>query len=198
MIIILKKDIPVGGGLGGSSADIAGVLLAMKKLFKVKKDIKSLADSLGSDSGYMAMGGLAIISGRGEKVFKLKSQKKFELLILTQNKMVTAKDSYHRFDEQDKAPEPVTDKAVSYLQDGNLQGFLSTLKNDLYIPSAEILPEIKENLLAMENAGADKALMTGSGSAVYGIFLSKAKRNKAYKQLKAEYGKYLIKTKTLW
>lgn len=196
--IILKKNIPVGGGLGGSSADIAGVLLAMKKLFGIKKDVKSIADSLGSDSGYMTSGGLAIISGRGDKVFNLKSQKKFNLLILAQNKMVSAGESYRRFDEQGVVNPPVTDKAVSLLQDGNVNEFLSVIKNDLYLPSASVLPEIRDNINAVKNAFADKVLMTGSGSAVYGIFLSKAKRNKAYKQLKATFGKYVIKAKTLW
>jgi hypothetical protein len=75
--IIVDKSIPVGAGLGGSSADIAGVLLAMQKLFGVKKDIKPLADSLGSDSGYMLSVRPAIISGRGDKVIDLNEKKSF-------------------------------------------------------------------------------------------------------------------------
>lgn len=196
--IILKKNIPVGAGLGGSSADIAGVLLAMQKLFKIKKDVKPLADELGSDSGYMLKGGLAIISGRGEKVFNIKSQKRFNILILTQNKMVSAGESYRRFDLLGKTPKPVTDKASALLQSGDVNGFLSTIKNDLYAPSAQILPEIKENLDFINSTGADKAIMTGSGSAVYGIYLNNKTRKSAYKQLKATFGKYVIKAKTLW
>ena len=70
--IVLNKKIPVGGGLGGSSADIAGVLNGMKKLFGIDGSVKDLADELGSDSRYMLEGGWAVISERGNKVKKLK------------------------------------------------------------------------------------------------------------------------------
>ena len=195
--ITLKKNSPVGGGLGGSSADIAGVLLAMKKLFKIKNDVKPLADELGSDSGYMLKSGLAIISGRGDKVLRLKIKKRFDLLILTQNKMVSAGESYKRFDQMNLSIDPVTDKATNLLTDGRIIEFLSVLKNDLYPSSAELLPEIKENLDLIAKTDADKAIMTGSGSAVYGIYLNNKTRKSAYKQLKATFGKYVIKAKTL-
>lgn len=195
--VILKKNIPVGAGLGGSSADIAGVLLAMKKLFKVKKDVKALADQLGSDSGYMMTGGPAIISGRGEKVFNLKTKIPFNLLIVTQNKMVSAGESYKRFDQMNLSPSPVTDIATNLLHEGKINKFLSVLKNDLYAPSAQILPEIETNLEIIKNTGADKSIMTGSGSAVYGIYLDKKTRKSAYKTLKATFGKYVLKAKTI-
>ena len=68
--IEIFKDIPVGAGLGGSSADAAGVLNALAKLYKIDApaELKALADGLGSDTGYMLRGGFARISGRGERV----------------------------------------------------------------------------------------------------------------------------------
>ena len=57
--ITVIKNIPISGGLGGSSADVAGVLKALKKLYAVEEDVKPLADKLGSDSGYLLTGGFA-------------------------------------------------------------------------------------------------------------------------------------------
>ena len=72
----IVKRIPLAGGLGGSSADAAGVLNAMKILYGVSEDVKPLADMLGSDTGYMTSGGFALISGRGERVEKIESETK--------------------------------------------------------------------------------------------------------------------------
>ena len=72
--ITVYKNIPIGAGLGGSSADAAGVLNGMAKLYGVedREKLKALADSLGSDTGYMLSGGFARMQGRGEKVTPLK------------------------------------------------------------------------------------------------------------------------------
>lgn len=64
--IEIYKDIPMGAGLGGSSADAAGVLNAMAALYKVtdRAALKGLADALGSDTGYMLGGGFARVAAR--------------------------------------------------------------------------------------------------------------------------------------
>ena len=69
--VTVYKNIPMGAGLGGSSADAAGVLNAMAALYKVtdRAALKGLADALGSDTGYMLGGGFARVAGRGERVF---------------------------------------------------------------------------------------------------------------------------------
>ena len=66
--VTVTRNIPTGSGMGGSSADIVGVLKAMQKLFKIDCDLKPIADSLGSDTGYLLTGGFARLYGRGEIV----------------------------------------------------------------------------------------------------------------------------------
>lgn len=195
--ITLNKNIPVGAGLGGSSADIAGVLVAMKKLFGIKNDIKSLADSLGSDSGYMIKGGAAIISGRGDKVIFLKEKIKLRLIVIKEKFGVLTKDCYKTFDTLFEKSLPSTTKAVDALHSGNKTVFLAAIKNDLYSASRILNPKIEKNLNSLKLVGADAAVMTGSGSAVYGVFNSKKEMNRAYKLLFPEYGDKLIKAKTL-
>lgn len=195
--IILDKSIPVGAGLGGSSADIAGTLLAMKKLFGIKKDIKPLADSLGSDSGYMTVGGPAIISGRGDKVISLKEKIKLYLLIITEDFSVSAKECYKTFDGLGEKLAPTTMDGVNALHDGDYLSFVGALKNDLYLATKKLHPNLSDNLSALKGAGADAYLMTGSGSAVYGVFKKKAQRDLAYKTLYLKYKDKLIKSKTV-
>lgn len=195
--IILDKNIPVGAGLGGSSADIAGTLIAMKKLFGISKDIKPLADFLGSDSGYMLSVKPAIISGRGDRVIYLKEKIRLNLLVIKEDFLVLAKDCYKTFDGLEKSFSPVTTRVVDSLHLGDKDAFIRALKNDLYHASKILHPEIEENIDALKNAGAVASVMTGSGSAVYGVFKSKKERDKAYKTLYPKYQDKLIKAKTI-
>lgn len=196
--IILNKKIPVGGGLGGSSADIAGVLKAMNELFCLNVDVKPFANSLGSDSGYMTDGGLAVLHGRGDIVEKIDGKLKLYLIIITEEKMVSAKTGYAQFDKQGRKYIPATEDAVNEIKGGGeLKEILAKLKNDLYPSAIEILPAIAENKKLLENAGALKAVMTGSGSAVYGVFENVAKRNAAFKELEKIIPNKIIKAQTL-
>ena len=194
--IIVNKRIPVGAGLGGSSVDIAGVLNGMKKLFLVD-EVLSLANSLGSDSGYLLDGGFAIITGRGEKVDKKDIKEKLYLLLITEDKKITAKESYKLFDKQEKAYKPCTASAEKALKDKDFYRFCLILKNDLTSASASKIEEIKANLIALKKAGASAQVMTGSGTAVFGIFASKRERQKAYKALYPLYKNKLIKAQTV-
>ncbi len=194
-VTIIKK-IPIGGGLGGSSADIAGVLNGLKKLFDVKESMLPLANALGSDSGYLLTGGYALLTGRGDKIERLELDKKLHLLIITEKESISAKTSYQTFDKQKKKYKPCTKIAIKALEDGDNEKFLKTIKNDLYFASSEILPAIKNNLTALQKAGAESQLMTGSGSAVYGLFFDKKKRNQAYKKLLPLYKGQLFKAET--
>ena len=194
--IIINKNIPIGAGLGGSSADIAGVLNAMDNLFGAG-DVKKLADQLGSDVAFMLRGGLSEITGRGEIVKPLASDYKFYLLIITERASVGAKDGYSAYDKAGIKYLPCTEMAEEALEKGEITAFYKTLKNDLYNTSCVIVPEIRKNIETLKNSGAVNAVMTGSGSAVVGYFLTKKERNNAYKKLKKEYKSKLISSESI-
>lgn len=195
--IALKKNIPVGAGLGGSSADIAGTLIAMKKVYEIPDEITEVADSLGSDSGYMSKEGAAIMRGRGERVEPFYDLPTLYILLITEDGKCSSAECYKKFDEIGKNFQPCTESAVNALKEGDLTGFFAAIKNDLTESACAFIPQIKENIEALKNVGAKAALMTGSGSASYGVFLSAAKRNAAYKKLLPLFGERLIKTKTI-
>ncbi len=191
--VTIIKNIPIGGGLGGSSADVAGVLLLMKKLFKVDSDLKNISSKLGSDVYYMLFGGYALMSGKGEELKKVNCFTTLYLLLATCDKSVSALESYTEFDRQAIYYPPCTDQTVSYLLNENFPAMLSTMKNDLSCASTTLVPKIHDNLKTLSICG--NAFMTGSGSVTYSVFTSKKERNYWYKKLKTQLN--LIKAQTI-
>ncbi len=206
--IKIKRNIPAGGGLGGSSADVAGVLLGMKKLYlreiiartgltirEIDEKIEETANSLGSDTAYMLRGGCAIISGRGERIEKISAKRKLYFLIVAGSDGVSSAAAYKKYDEIGKKYPLCTAEAARAYIAGETKKLTGLLKNDLYLAASAILPEIKENFGKLKKFGA--ASMTGSGSAVFGLYETAKERSAAYKALKKEYGKRLIKAETI-
>ncbi len=194
--ITIERHIPAAAGLGGSSADIAGVLAAMGKLYRINRDLSYIANGLGSDVAYMLKCGYAVIKDRGEIVESVSGVKNmFYILIVAGSQGVSTSESYKGYDKIGKSYRRRTAAAVNFLREDDCENFFKVLKNDLYFSSARILPEIKGTLARLKKFGA--AVMTGSGSAVYGIYKTKRARDKVYKALLSDYGDRLIKAKTL-
>ena len=195
--IVVNKNIPVGGGLGGSSADIAGVLKALNLLFETDMNMVELAADLGSDAPYMINGGYAVISGRGEKIERHNSQKTLYFLLITENAEISARACYKKFDQKKKEYPPCTAKAVTCLENEDEQGLLAAIKNDLTAAACEILPDIKFNLHALKKAGASAVTVAGSGPTVAAVFLEKKQRDAVYKKLKSLFDNSIIKAQTI-
>lgn len=195
--ITLIKKILVGAGMGGSSADIAGVLKGMKKLFKITDSLIPIAEELGSDTAYMINGGFAVISGRGEKISKKHVEKPLSLIVVSGQNPISARASYKQFDKLEKEFKPCTDKAYKHLKSGEFDKFCTVAKNDLYQASKLLDDQITANKIVLEKAGAPLAVMTGSGSAVIGVFKDKKPRNRVYRKLKGIYKNQIIKAKTI-
>ena len=193
--ITLKKKIPVGGGLGGSSADVAGVLNALKALYGVEKDLSYIANRLGSDTAYMLNGGWAVIQGRGEIITPVDARAKFYLVMLTCPSGVSAGACYKKFDELGIVSSPTTSLAVDSLKKGDMPTFYSCLKNDLYLPATTFASEIQSNLEFLKSFAP--SIMTGSGSVTVALFTDKKLRNLAYKKLRKIYDKKVLKAHTL-
>lgn len=195
--ITIKKQIPIGGGLGGSSADIAGVLLCMEELYQTGANLNELAGALGSDAPYMLTGGYAVIEGRGEKVTKKQIDTVLYLILIPEEKSTSARAVYKEYDKAGKTYKPCTENVEKALKEGELAKFVQYAKNDLAQSAGTLVPEITANVLALKKAGAITALVTGSGSCCYGVFCSKKERDNAFRKLKALYGNVLIKAQTL-
>ena len=165
------KRIPLAGGLGGSSADAAGVLVAMKKHYGIDEDIKPLADHLGSDTGYLTLGGFAVISGRGERAEKIESETKLHFVLLYSSSGVNTAECYKKFDERgEEGILSDTAAAVNALATDDADSLYKCVGNALYSSAAALNPEVEKNLNEIRSLSPKAAGMTGSGSTVFGIF----------------------------
>lgn len=180
--IEIRKSIPVGAGLGGSSADVAGVLNALSVLYGITdySAVKALADGIGSDCGYMLRGGFARITGRGERVAPITCAAQLCLLLALPSEGVSTGRCYGLSDVYPERRR--TSQAVqAALNSGSVVGLGQLLSNGLYPAAAVINPQVRDafdELCALSPAGVN---MTGSGSAVYALFGDKALRDAALK-----------------
>jgi len=175
--ITVYKNIPLGAGLGGSSADAAGVLRGMAKLYGVNDPNKlcELADALGSDIRYMLFGGFARMQGRGEQVEPLAVDEKLHFLLLCPSEGVSTKECYRKYDEYAKVElgangENATQNCIDALLQKDVFKAGRYLKNDLFKPASELCVSVKKAWEEANSFSPLGAVMTGSGSCVLAMF----------------------------
>ncbi len=175
--IVIYKNIPMGAGLGGSSADIVGVIRGMAKLYDITDEValKELADELGSDTGYMLTGGFARMQGRGEKVERLDIQTKLYFLLICPQASVSTSACYKKYDEliSENKNEEKTEKCIRALLENDLNEVGRYLTNDLFVPAATLCEDVKKAYEEALGFAPNGVVMTGSGSCVAALFDSK-------------------------
>lgn len=170
--IEIYKNIPMGAGLGGSSADAAGVLNGLKKLFNVSDEekIKKIADLVGSDCGYMLYGGYARISGRGDRVELINGNLKLDILLLLPSSPVSTVECYKTYDKLNCRQTPSSGEAYSAVKNGDKVALGKSLKNSLFPSAAYLNGEVAAAAQALRDFDPLGASMTGSGSCVFALF----------------------------
>ncbi len=170
--ITIYKNIPMGAGLGGSSADAAGVLLGMKELYGVSDMgvVNSLADALGSDTKFLLSGGLARMQGRGTELTFFEDVPEYYALILCPRHGVSSAACYRKYDELARTHAPCTEEAAKFLLAGESFWAARYCSNHLYDAAVALEPEIADALLSVKGFSPLGAAMTGSGSAVFALF----------------------------
>lgn len=168
----LTKRIPMGAGLGGGSSDAAAVLLALPVLAGRALDLpklSELAQQLGSDVGFFLLGGTAVGIGRGTEIFPLPDGSAQNALVIAPEVHVSTSQAY-----RDLSPhltsESQQNKIFSFQSQVWGRSVESPARNDFeeaVFAQHPSLAEIKKRLL---RAGATVGLMTGSGSALFGLF----------------------------
>ncbi len=173
--IVLKKRIPAGAGLGGGSGNAAAALLALCRLWEIdlpEPKLQSLAAELGSDVPFFLHGGLAVGSGRGEKIDSLPDIPSRHLAVIFPGIRVPTAEAYRSLNLG----------LTSESEDNRIHRFCSRINENKRYPAgifndfeASILPAyppIREALEYLRHQGATGTLLSGSGSAVFGFFPS--------------------------
>ena len=173
--ITVYKNIPIGAGLGGSSADAAGVLNGMAKLYRVTDEasLETLANSLGSDVGYMRKGGFQRMQKKGELLTPIDTDKTLHFLALCPNSCVSAGACYQKYDEQNVpfSSGENTRKFIAFLESklpANEGG--RYLTNDLFQASCALNADVKKAYGEALSFSPLGAVMSGSGSCVLAWF----------------------------
>ncbi len=171
--IELHKTIPTGAGLGGGSGNAAATLLTLNRHFDGVLDdgkLHEIAAKLGADVPLFLRGGCQLIEGIGEKIRPLRSLDGW-ILIAQPTKSLSTPQVFRRFDELRSPSNGATDQVLEAIENGaNWLEIAPLLSNDLTQAAQSLVSQISELIGAMKKAGAIGAIMTGSGSAVFGVF----------------------------
>jgi 4-diphosphocytidyl-2-C-methyl-D-erythritol kinase len=183
--IRLQKRIPMGAGLGGGSSDAAAVLLALPALAGGVLDLPTLAQlgqQLGSDVPFFLLGGRAAGIGRGTELFPLPDRPASRGLLVAPNVHVSTAEAYRALSAC-LTTELQQNKIFSFQSQAWDVSTVVPAENDFEPAVFERHPELatlKERLL---QSGASPALMTGSGSALFGLFRNAAGVSRALRAL---------------
>ena len=176
--IEIEKRIPVGGGLGGGSADAAAVLRALNALTERPLDHASLASiafSLGADVPYLlSTHALALGSGRGEKLFPLGALPSRPVLLAVPSFGVSSGAAFGWYAAQKASRHSGTRATLPVGRQLEWRTIAALAANDLESVVTEHHPEIAQLRDSLKQGGAVLAQMSGSGSTVFGIFESGA------------------------
>ena len=171
--ITLEKHIPVSAGLAGGSSNAAAVLVGMNRLFSLgltQEELMERGVRLGADVPYCVMRGTVLAEGIGEILTPLPPLPKCYILIAKPGITVSTKDVYEKLDSKEITSHPDIDGILEGLQKQDLCKVVSSMGNVLEAVTVEMYPVIDQIKLAMKEAGAMNAMMSGSGPTVFGIF----------------------------
>lgn len=186
------KRIPVGKGLGGGSSNAAMTLWALNQLWDLGLDggkLKELGAALGSDVPYFLEGGLCLGTGRGEAVKPLPDLPSRACLLLFPHLSVSTEHIY-RHHRVSLTSHGKGSRIMQFLERSNLDG----LANELEATVFRFYPLIKENKRRLHDWQPELTAVSGSGSAVFGIFRNKGHARRAQRTLQAECRVQLVET----
>lgn len=174
--ISIKKRIPSRAGMGGGSADAAGVLKGLDAMYNTglsQKELLMLGEKVGADVPFCIQGGTCRCTGIGEKLETVARMPDCFLVICKPPAGMSTPRAFALVDRYPLSRKQSTPEMIVALQKGELRQVAARLSNRF--DETMKLMQVKQIKMTMGDAGALGAMMTGSGSAVYGIFDSEEK-----------------------
>lgn len=181
--VTVKKRIPVESGLGGGSSNAAATLIALSRFYNWPlnfAELASVAASLGSDVPFFLHGGTAIGAGKGDLITPIDDLRDTQVLLVIPQVSCSTADIYRKFDMSGSlTAEGKSTKIRDDLRPESSRDFVSLIENDLEQVVFAQYPEIDSIKKGLIERGAISAALTGSGSAVFGLFLNAGDRDRA-------------------
>ena len=185
--IHLEKFIPVAAGMAGGSSDAAAALVGINRLFKLglsQKELMDRAVNIGADVPYCVMRGTALAEGIGEKLTRITQVPDCFVLIGKPGINVSTKAAYESLQLDKISSHPDIDGMIGDIERGDLLAMTQKMGNVFEPGIIEKYPVIGEIKALMESHGALKAMMSGSGPTVFGIFDDREKMDAAAEVLR--------------
>jgi 4-diphosphocytidyl-2-C-methyl-D-erythritol kinase len=171
--VTLRKEIPAGAGLGGGSANAAAVLVGLNELFSLGlrvDELRGIGVGIGADVPFCISGGTALGQGVGEILTPLPSPPAHRLVVAKPLRSADTAGMYRAYDETETESMRSVEPVVSALRSGSLPVLAAAVGNDLAPVTRGFIPEVATLEGTLLASGALGASMSGSGTAVYGIF----------------------------
>lgn len=182
----LEKDIPSQAGLGGGSADAAAVLFGLNQLTESDLSISQLCElgaKLGADVPFFFLGGTVLAEGIGEHLTPLPPLPSASLVIAKGTAGISTPEAYRRIDGEPQLRHPSTGALLKAIETGNWQSVAPLCANVFeQVTDDETVCFLRSH---MTKAGALCAMLSGSGSAVFGLFETPEQAQQCAESLKA-------------
>lgn len=175
--ISLVKNIPIRAGLGGGSADCAATLIALNRLWDLRLPVDRLLEigrSLGADVPYCIAGGFARVGGMGERICPLGEAEHFPLALVHVGRGLSTSRVFSEYDRMGSSLGIDNVALAEAILSRDLKRADLLSGNALEAPSIGLLPEIGQAMERLRSLGAQIVRMSGSGSAVFGVFRTAA------------------------
>lgn len=191
----IEKRIPIAAGLGGGSADAAAVLRLGEDWID---DLSELAAGLGADVPSQLEPSFALVAGAGERVEPLPAPGEFAVVLIDDDEGLSTADVYAQADALGLGRDPrELDEIAGRLRAAAGGGaspldYPELLVNDLEQAAISLRPRIAEALAALEEVGAERAMVTGSGPTAFGIFGDIAAADAAISALPPRYANAIV------
>lgn len=189
--IRIEKTIPVGAGMAGGSTDAAAAIRACNRELGSplgESELLELAAKTGSDVPFCLIGGTALAQGRGELLTELPDFPDCCFVIAKPEFSISTPEFFRALDSIKLRMHPDTDGIISALEAGDLKNICRRMYNVFEDVPDRRLRAVSEIKSALSEAGSLGAIMTGTGSAVFGIFEKDEGLDALVSQLKKEYG----------
>ncbi len=191
--IHICKNIPSQAGLGGGSSDGAAVVLALNFIYDARlkeNEMCEICEKVGADVPFCLVGGTRLAKETGAVMTKLHNLPKCKIVICKPPVNVSTREAYDLVDSAPYKSAEITDLAIRSIYSASMPQICATLYNDFEV--ALKLADVTNVKKIMYKHKAKGASMSGSGSAVFGIFSSEKSAEKCAEALKKEYGAVFI------
>jgi 4-diphosphocytidyl-2-C-methyl-D-erythritol kinase len=170
--IAIAKRIPLAAGMGGGSADAAGVLVALNDLRGLGHSRRRLAEiglELGSDVPYFLSGGSLLVTGRGEHLEPIECSSDLHFVLGISSAPLSTGAVYRAWDDLGTTAEGGPDGMIEALKTGDPRAVADRLANDLEAAALALRPDLENRKAALIGAGGLGALVSGSGPTVFAL-----------------------------